>query len=69
LHRSGIRHVPLTARVKCYISFASGRGQTNVFVTAHESVVGPSATSLGEPGMSAFAGEAVVPQASAEVRV
>jgi hypothetical protein len=32
------------------------------FVAAHESVRGPSATSLGEPGMSAFEGEVVVPQ-------
>jgi len=30
---------------------------------------GTSATSLGESGMSAFGGEAVVPQTSAEVRV
>jgi hypothetical protein len=31
--------------------------------------IGPSATSAVEPGMSAFKGEAVVPQTSAEVRV
>ena len=34
-----------------------------------ESGCGPSATSLREPSISAFGGEAVVPQTSAEVRV
>src|SRR5262249_28843976 len=33
------------------------------------SASGPSATSLGEPGMPLSGGEAVVPQTSAEVRV
>src|SRR5215510_15421182 len=33
------------------------------------SIHGTSATSLGEPGMSACGGKAVVPQTSAEVRV
>src|SRR5215470_14320194 len=36
---------------------------------AHESACGPSATSLGEHRLSAFGGEAVVPQIWAEVRV
>src|SRR5262245_61986744 len=39
------------------------------FAAVHESGYGPSATSLGEPGMSAFWGEVVMSQTSAEVRV
>src|SRR5262249_11956024 len=39
----GIRHVPLAARVKCYIGFANWRkGHSSVFVAAPESLVGPS---------------------------
>src|SRR5262245_37815228 len=54
----GIRHVPLAARVKCYIRIARGRkGHAELFVAAHESGDGPSATSRGDPPESALRGE------------
>jgi hypothetical protein len=38
----GIRHVPLAAGDKCYISFVTRRkDRADVFVAAHESLPGP----------------------------
>jgi hypothetical protein len=53
---------PLAARLTGYLSFAAMR-------KGARTAIGPSATSRGDPVMSASGGEAVVPQTTAEVRV
>jgi hypothetical protein len=47
LQKSGPRHVPLAAWVKCYIIFASRRKRdSTTFVAVHESQIGPERTSF-----------------------
>src|SRR5437588_11187327 len=68
--KNGLRHVPLAATGKItLISGMRGRCQADVFVAAHESVLGPTPTSRSPLEMSVHWSEAAVLQRRAHGKV